>query len=129
MLVIDRGFVSAARIIVALTWFYQGLWLKVIARDPHHLEIVERVGLPHPLIALSVIGVCEGLLAIAVLSGFFPRAVAGFQIAVILSMNLTAILGSGGAIREPIGLLLGNAPLLLCIALVGWGRSVSARSA
>lgn len=71
MLVIDRAFVMAARIIVALTWFYQGLWLKIIARDPHHLEIVQRVGLPYPEIAILVIGIGEGLLGFAVLSGFF----------------------------------------------------------
>jgi uncharacterized membrane protein YphA (DoxX/SURF4 family) len=129
MLVIDRIFVSAARIIVALTWFYQGLWLKIFARDPHHLEIVERVGLPHPSIALTVIGICEGLLGVAVLSGLFPRSVAAFQIAVVLAMNLTAIFGSNGAIREPIGLLIGNFPLLLCIVLAGWRGSALSRSA
>jgi len=129
MLVIDRAFILAARIIVALTWLYQGLWLKVIARDPHHLEIVQRVGLPHPELALMTIGIGESLLGLAVLSGFFPRSVAAFQIVLILAMNLTAIIGSGGAIREPMGLLLGNMPLLLCIALVGWHGSASSRRA
>lgn len=128
MLVIDRAFVVAARIIIALTWFYQGLWLKVIARDPHHLEIVQKVGLPRPELALTTIGIGETLIGLAVLSGFFPRSVTVFQIVLILTMNLTAIVGSRGAIREPIGLLLGNMPLLLCIALVGW-HSISTRRA
>jgi uncharacterized membrane protein YphA (DoxX/SURF4 family) len=123
MLMNGGAFAWAMRLTVALTWFYQGLWLKVIARDPHHLEIVTRVGLPHPATALAIIGIGEGLIGMAVLLGIFPRIIAALQIGIILAMNLTAIFGSGGAIREPLGLLIGNAPLLLCIAFVGWGSS------
>jgi uncharacterized membrane protein YphA (DoxX/SURF4 family) len=127
MLMIDRAFILTARFIVAFTWFYQGLWLKVIARDPHHLGIVRHVGLPQPELALLVIGFGEMLLGFAVLSGIYPRTIAAFQIVLILAMNLTAI--SGGAISEPAGLLVGNAPLLLCIALAGWRGSASTRPA
>jgi uncharacterized membrane protein YphA (DoxX/SURF4 family) len=126
MLMNGKGILILARIVIALTWFYQGIWLKVIARDPHHLEIVTRVGLPKPALALTMIGIGEGLLGLAVLLGVFPRLIACFQIAIILAMNLTAILASGGAIHEPAGLLIGNAPLLLCMAMVGFNRPKAA---
>jgi len=122
VLVTVPAFILAARLVVALTWFYQGLWLKIIARDPHHLEIVQRVGIPYPEAALGLIGAGESLLGFAVLCRIFPRTIAAVQIALILAMNLTAIAGGRGVIKEPLSLLLGNMPLLLCIAFVGWHR-------
>lgn len=119
MYTISSAFLTAVRISIALVWLYQGLWLKIVAADAHHLEIVRQVGFTSPLLAMRLIGVGETLLGIGVLSGFYPRAVAALQIAIILAMNVTGILFGGGSIPDPAGLLIGNLPLLLCIALTG----------
>ena len=111
--------VATCRVIVALVWLYQGLWLKVIAVDPHHLEIVTQVGFSSPLLALRLIGAGETLLALGVLSGLLHRWIALFQIVLIVAMNVSGILFGGGEIAHPAGLIIGNLPLLFCIALVG----------
>ncbi|MHA3772523.1 DoxX-like family protein [Verrucomicrobiota bacterium sgz303538] len=120
MQTLNPHFVAAGRAIVALTWLYQGFWLKVVALDPHHLEIVTHVGFSSPEIALRLIGLGETLLGLGVLSGILYRWIALFQIVLIVAMNVTGILFGGGSIAHPAGLLIGNLPLLFCIALVGW---------
>jgi uncharacterized membrane protein YphA (DoxX/SURF4 family) len=112
-------FIALGRVIVALVWLYQGLWLKVIAVDPHHLEIVTQVGFASPLMALRLIGAGETLLALGVLSGLFYRWISLFQILLLVAMNASGILFGGGKIAQPVGLIIGNLPLLFCIALVG----------
>ena len=119
MQTVSPYFLLFVRLTIALTWIYQGLWLKVIVRDPHHLEIVRSVGFPDATAAMLAIGACETLLAAGVLSGLFHRAISTFQIVILLAMNLTGILFGGGNISHPFGLLIGNLPLLICIALIG----------
>lgn len=114
------------RIALAAIWFYNGLWMKVIALDAHHLQIVSSVASGHidAAVLLRSIGGCETLLAIGILSGLFHRFVNYFQIAVIVLMNLIGIAFGGGAIEHPVGLLLSNVPTVLCaltVALYGPG--------
>ena len=111
------------RVSVALVWLHEGLWMKVVHRDPHELSIVTAVGTPFGLSTvqfLAVIGIGEVLIAFAVLIGILRRPIAWLQIALILAMNLTAIFGGHGVISEPVGLLIHNLPLLLCIWLAGY---------
>jgi len=117
---VNPRFVLAVRIVVAATWLYQGLWLKVIALDPHHLAIVESVGGPVPsLLLLRGIGVGETLLALSVLSGVWHRFIAAFQIVLLAAMNTLGILFGGGNIERPLGLVIQNLPFVCCVMLVG----------
>lgn len=111
----------ALRVMFALIWLYNGLWLKVILLDPEHLSIVEGLGQSwlSPENLLRLIGSCEILLALGILSGFFNRFVSIFQFTILLTMNIIGIVFSG-AIAAPLGLLVQNLPLFFCIALVGY---------
>ena len=100
---------------------YNGLWLKIIALDPHHLDIIRAVvgtsGID-PVLLLRVIGSCETLLAIGILSGLIYRFVSYFQIIILLIMNLTGAISGGGTIAHPIGLIISNLPTFMCALVV-----------
>jgi uncharacterized membrane protein YphA (DoxX/SURF4 family) len=115
--------VFALRVVVALVWLHEGLWQKLIVRAPHEIAVVEAVGQVGPLAPLqllTLIGAGETLLAIGVLSGLLWRALSVFQIVLLVTMNTIGIISSGGAaIPDPVGLVIKNLPLLMCIALIG----------
>ena len=120
-------FPFACRIAIALVWLHEGLWMKILRQDPHEVSIVSAVGAPLGMTApqfLTVIGAGEIVIALAVLAGLFSRFVAGFQIGLLLAMNGTAILFGRGTIANPIGLLIHNLPLLVCIFLDGFCNPV-----
>ncbi len=102
-------------------WIYNGLWLKVIALDPHHLEIMTSVsqatGL-EPAFLLRLIGGCETLLGVGIISGLFYKFVSYFQIFIILLMNLIGSVFGGGAIQHPFGLIISNLPTIMCAVIV-----------
>src|SRR3989442_11774605 len=78
------------RVVVALVWLYEGLWLKLIQHAPHELAVVEGVGGFGPFTPLKfmqLIGAGEMLLGIGVLSGLFSRPFAWFQVALLALMN------------------------------------------
>jgi uncharacterized membrane protein YphA (DoxX/SURF4 family) len=107
---------------VALTWLYEGLWMKLVARDPHELAIVAAVGGPGGLSSeqfLRLIGIGEALLGLGVLSGLWTRPLASLQILLLLAMNLIGSVWGGGNIARPVGLVIKNLPFLMCIYLVG----------
>jgi uncharacterized membrane protein YphA (DoxX/SURF4 family) len=111
----------AVRVIVALIWLYEGLWLKVLALDAHELSIVQQfAATPERARELMMlIGCGETLVAIGVLSGLFHRALSWFQILILVTMNLTGIYFGRGTIAHPLGLIIHNLPLLACMALLG----------
>lgn len=115
-------FALAARLVMALVWLYNGLWLKVVARDPHHERIIASVfgegGAASA--AMLAIGWMETLLALAIASGRASTPVNVLQIILLLGMNAAGILGSG-EIARPAGLLISNLPLVLCAAMIAWG--------
>lgn len=113
---------AAIRGIVALVWLYEGLYMKLLARDPHELSIVAAVGGPgglSPAQFLGLIGAGETLLALGVLSGLFARPLAILQAVLLLSMNVVGIVMGGGNIADPAGLLVRNLPFLACMYLIG----------
>jgi len=88
---------------------------------PHELAIVQSVALGPltPLLFMRLIGIGETLLGLGVLSGLYSRPLAWFQGVLLVLMNGIGIAFSGGAIADPVGLVLRNLPLLLCIAALG----------
>lgn len=118
---IHPGLIFAIRLALAAVWFYNGLWLKVIALDAHHLEIVRSVcsssGI-EPAFILRLIGSAETLLGVGIVSGLFYRFVSYFQIFIIVLMNLVGSIGGGGAIAHPVGLIISNLPTIMCALVV-----------
>lgn len=122
------GFALAARVVMAVVWLYNGLWLKLIAADAHHREIVAATF--HDAVLgnriLVGIGSLETLLAIGLLSGRCSRLVNWVQILALVAMNTVGILCSG-QIDRPAALVVSNLPLVLgaaAILLFGPGRFV-----
>lgn len=106
------------RAAVALTWFYQGLWHKLLAVDARHLEIVASApSFLSPQVALGLIGGVETLFAIAVLVKWRERVFAWLQIGMLLVMNAAGILFAGNKIPDIGGMLIMN----LVFALTIWG--------
>ena len=106
------------RVAVALVWFYQGLWHKIIAVDARHLEIVASAPsfLP-PRLALGMIGGLETLFAISILARWRQRLFACLQIGMLVAMNAAGILFAGDKIPDIGGMLTMN----LVFALTIWG--------
>jgi uncharacterized membrane protein YphA (DoxX/SURF4 family) len=118
---IDNKLIFTIRVILASIWLYNGLWLKVISLDEHHLSILRSVGNGMDAVFLCrAIGSCETLLACGILSGLFYRFVSYFQIGIILLMNLIGSLFGGGAIAHPFGLIISNLPTIMCALIVAW---------
>lgn len=117
--VINPKLVFAIRIVLASIWLYNGLWLKVIALDPHHLDILRSVGHDtDPVLLSRLIGSCETLLACGIISGLFYRFVSFFQIGIILLMNVVGSVFGGGTIPHPFGLIISNLPTIMCALIV-----------
>ena len=101
---------------LALTWLYQGLWLKLIVVDPHHLSIVEGVSPLHARALLTFIGSGETLLGLGIASGLLYRFVTGFQALLLIAMNTVGILSGG--VPQPAGLIVANLPLLMLMLII-----------
>ncbi|CAN5703887.1 hypothetical protein BH10CYA1_BH10CYA1_05720 [soil metagenome] len=132
---INPKMVFAIRVVLASIWLYNGLWLKVIALDPHHLDILRSVGHgTDPVLLSRLIGSCETLLGCGIFSGLFYRFVSYFQIGIILLMNVIGSVFGGGTIPHPFGLIISNLPTILCALIVAqygpgaWALKISKRS-
>ena len=122
----NRRLLLLMRLATGLIWLYQGLYLKLIVVDPHHLAVVQTVGPVagmSPRTFLTAIGAGETALGLAVLSGKLWRFVTVFQIVLLVAMNGIGI--ASGGVGDGLGLVMGNLPLLLCmlaLRLHGPGR-------
>lgn len=114
---LSQRFLLAVRLVLALTWLYQGLWLKLILVDPHHLSIVEGIFPGHGKLFLTVIGSGETLLGLGIASGLLYRFVTAFQAGLLITMNTIGILSGG--VPAPAGLIVANLPLLM-LMLILW---------
>ena len=73
---------------IALVWFTNGLFCKVLNLVPRHQEIVERIlGETYASPITKTIGVLEIGMSIWVLSGIRSRFSAIFQLVIIATMN------------------------------------------
>lgn len=108
------------RLAIALVWLYQGAWLKVVAVDPHHLDIVE-AALPFgsPRLWIGAIGAFETFLAIWFLLGWKRAWCASIQVGLLVVMNTGGILSAGGKIPDPVGMVLMN--FVFALAILGAG--------
>ncbi len=106
------------RIAVAVLWFYQGLYLILLLHDPHALKIVASLlGASHASMALTLVGVGETLLGLAVLIGLWTRPVAIVQIVLVLALNLLAYTHRG-LFPHPDELFVYNLPFFACLGML-----------
>lgn len=96
---------------IALVWFYQGMWCKVLGRMPRHAEVVESApmftaGSAH--LFLIALGWFETLLGISVVSGFGPQITALTEIALLTVMNTAGLLWASKIIPDPVGMIFQN---------------------
>jgi len=118
---VSPKFIFLIRCVLALIWLYNGLWLKILHVDPHHLEIVQavfQVSVNQAANFLNIIGGLETLLGIGILSGLFYRFVNYFQVFILILMNSVGIVSGEGSISNPAGLLIMNFPTILCAIIV-----------
>ena len=109
-----RGAVSAV-------WLYEGLWCKLLGREPRQVEVVRAVPRLGPLVGRSflvALGVVETALAAWVLSGVAPGSCAVVQTALLVTLNANGLLWARQIIHDPGGMVVKNFSFLL-LAWVG----------
>lgn len=110
-----RQLVAAA---VAAVWLHQGLWCKVLGREPRHERIVADVpgiGLGNARTATVAIGAVEVALAAWLLTGRRPVAAATAQTALLAAMNVGGILVARDRIPTPTRMVVRNLGLVAAI--------------
>ena len=78
-----------ATIIIALVWFVNGFFCKILNFVPRHQEIVARIlGEQYSWLFTKAIGVSEILMVVWILSRIKSRFCAIFQMAIVGTMNI-----------------------------------------
>ena len=76
-------------VIIALVWFVNGFFCKILNLVPRHELIVSRIlGADHATFFTRTIGVGEVLVMVWIFSGIRPRFAAVFQMAMVAVMNV-----------------------------------------
>jgi hypothetical protein len=74
---------------IALVWFINGLYCKILGLVPRHEQIVAQIlGEEYASILIILIGLAELVMVVWILSGWQRRWCAIAQIVVVLSMNI-----------------------------------------
>lgn len=115
------------RAAVAGVWLYEGVWCKLLGREPNQLRIVESAPVAGPFggkAFLVALGAAELALALWVLSGRAPVACAAAQTLLLASLNTGGLIWARGLIHDPPGMLIKNFAFLVlvwvCAALPPW---------
>ena len=75
--------------LIAMVWFINGLFAKVLNFAPRHEQIVSRIlGDDYSTLIIKSIGIAEIFMALWVLSRINSRFNAGLQIALVATMNI-----------------------------------------
>jgi hypothetical protein len=104
------------RVSVAAVWLYEGLWCKLLGREPHQVQVVESVPGLGPIFGrtfLLALGLVETALAMWVLSGSVPGLCAVTQTALLVTLNLNGLLWARHVIHDPGGMVVKNVAFLL----------------
>jgi hypothetical protein len=104
------------RFAVAAVWLYEGLWCKLLGREPHQLTVVEAVPRWGPRIGarfLKTLGAVEVALALWALSGIAPLGCALAQTLLLVTLNVSGILWARHLIHDPGGMLVKNFAFLV----------------
>ena len=114
------------RVAVSAVWLYEGLWCKLLGREPHQLEVVRSVPRLGPRVGalfLKALGVVEVALAIWALSASAPLACALAQTVLLVCLNANGIYWARDVLHDPAGMLVKNfAFLVLAWVSAGFSR-------
>jgi uncharacterized membrane protein YphA (DoxX/SURF4 family) len=115
------------RIAVGAVWLYEGLWCKLLGREPHQLEVVGAVPYVGPRAGapfLKLLGVFEVGLALWALSGVAPIPCAALQTLLLVTLNVNGLIWARRIIHDPGGMVVKNFAFLVLVwvsaSLPGW---------
>ena len=106
------------RLAIALVWFYQGLWCKVLGGVPRHEAVIAAVpfiGSAAGHSTLIALGLLECGIGLWVLSGRWMRQSAIVQTVLLAAMNGGGLIWAAHLIPDPAGMVLQNFIFLLLI--------------
>jgi hypothetical protein len=106
------------RLAVAAVWLYEGLWCKLLGREPRQIQVVESVPWLGSRIApafLNLLGVAEVGLALWSLGGIAPFACAGAQTLLLVTLNANGLLWARRIIHDPGGMVVKNFAFLVLV--------------
>lgn len=106
------------RVAIALVWFYQGLWCKVLGGVPRHGAVIVAVpfiGSAGGHITLIALGLFECAIGLWVLSGRWMRQAAMVQTVLLAAMNACGLIWAARLIPDAAGMVLQNFAFLLLI--------------
>jgi len=112
------------RLSIAMVWFYQGLWCKVLGgvrRQEAVISAVPFVGAAEVRLALITLGLAECGLAVWVLSGQRMREAAGVETVLLAAMNGSAVIWAWHLIPDPVGMILENCAFLVLVWIAAEG--------
>jgi hypothetical protein len=101
---------------VAAVWLYEGLWCKVLGREPHQVQVVEAVPRLGPIVGkrfLLGLGAVETALGVWVVSGVAPGLCAVVQTGLLVALNANGLLWARHIIHDPAGMVVKNVSFLL----------------
>ncbi len=104
------------RAAVAAVWLYEGLWCKLLGREPRQKEIVQAVPRFGPIAGkqfLLALGVVEVSLGAWAFSGWQPLWCAAAQTLLLVTLNANGILWARHLIHDPGGMLVKNFAFLV----------------
>ncbi len=104
------------RVAVMAVWLYEGLWCKLLGREPRQLQVVKTVAwFPAGGAAafLKALGAVEVLIAGWALSGIAPMACAIAQTVLLVALNTNGVLWARQVIHDPGGMLVKNFAFLV----------------
>jgi DoxX-like protein len=103
---------------VAAVWFYEGVWCKLLNRQPRQMRVVEAMPLYGTRIAtklLRLVGVVETTIAVWVLTGIGPILCALTQTALLVTLNVCGLLWARRLIDDPGGMVVKNFAFLVLV--------------
>lgn len=106
---------------VALVWWYEGLWDKVLGGSPDQRAIVAAVPwLPARAVTAAVLGIglAEVALGAWALSGWRPRPAAVVQTGALVAFNAGGLAFGAAHVPDPAGMLVRNVAFLALVWLV-----------
>jgi uncharacterized membrane protein YphA (DoxX/SURF4 family) len=112
---------------VAAVWFYEGVWCKLLNRQPHQLRVIE--AMPHYGARigkglLKLLGVVEAAIGVWVLTGIAPIVCAVVQTLLLVMLNAGGLLWARRLIDDPAGMVVKNFAFLVLVwvsaSFPGW---------
>ena len=101
---VNRAIALLGRTLLGAGWAYNGIWSKLLARDPRHQRIVTglpMVGPRRARVVCAAIGLAETLLAARMLIARPTVGTAAFQSIAVAAMNLGGLRWAPAEIPSP----------------------------